>query len=46
MRNGECIAKLYILHEGVHKNCATSYSNYQILETSWQCYMGSGIPLT
>ena len=27
-------------HEDVNKNIlATSISNYQILETSWQCYM-------
>ena len=25
-------------HEGVHKKCSISISNYQIHETSWQCY--------
>ena len=38
MRNGECILRLYTLHEGVHKKCTISISNYQIHETSWQCY--------
>ena len=34
MRNGECTLEIYTLHEGVHKKCTTSISNYQILETS------------